>query len=57
MSNKVRSDVILSIVLLVVLVMAGFPKPVFSAYGCLDILSDPEGVDIYVDGRDRKSVV
>jgi len=51
MSKKVRSDVIQSIVLLAVLVMAGFPKMAFSASGCLDILSDPEGVDIYVDGR------
>ncbi len=46
-----KSNVILSIVLLVVLVMVGFSKTVFSAPGCLDIMSDPEGVDIYIDGR------
>jgi len=51
MSKNVRSDFILNIFLLAVLVMAGFPQMAFSASGCLDILSDPEGVDIYVDGR------
>jgi hypothetical protein len=49
--KNVSSDFILNIVILAVLVIASFPKMAFTASGCLDILSDPEGVDIYVDDR------
>ena len=46
-----RSNVILRILLLTGLVIAGYPLRAFSASGCLDIISDPDGVDIYIDGR------
>jgi hypothetical protein len=46
-----RSHGILSIVLFALLVMTGFSNTAFSAPGCLDIMSDPEGVDIYINGR------
>jgi hypothetical protein len=51
MNHKTGASIMAAITLTTIQVVAAYSNLAFSSSGCLDILSDPQGVDIYLDGR------